>query len=85
MDWLARGHFVPKQGRPDQVRLVTDYIKLNHFIRRPIHPFPSADAICKMVKGKDKWYCKLDALDGYFQFPLDPESQLLTAFHLPWG
>ncbi len=84
-DWLARGHVVPKHGRLDQVRLVTDYIRLNHFIRSPIHPFPSADTICKMVKGKDKWYCKLDALHGYFQLPLDPESQLLTTFLLPWG
>ena len=84
-DWLSRGHFVPKPGRPAQARLVTDYVKLNAFIRRPIHPFPSADAICKMVKGTDKWFCKLDAVHGYFQLPLDPESQLLTAFLLPWG
>ncbi len=70
-DWLSRGHFVPKPGRPDQARLVTDYVKLDAFIRRPIHPFPSTHAICKMVKGTDKWFCKLDAVHGYFQLPLE--------------
>ncbi len=55
-DKLNRGHFVPKRGRPNQARLVTNYIKLNQHIRRPILPFLSADPICKMVKGQDKWF-----------------------------
>ena len=49
-EWLSKGHFVPKPGRPDEARLVTDYVKLNTHIRRPIHPFPSADIIFKMIK-----------------------------------
>ena len=83
--WLSRGHFVPKPGRPDEARLVTDYIKLNGYIRRPVHPFPSAEDVFKMVKKGSKWFAKLDAVHGYFQLPLSKESQLCTAFLLPWG
>ena len=38
--WISPAFFVPK---PDgiQMRLVTDYTKLNKFVHRPIHPFPS--------------------------------------------
>ena len=39
-DWCALGFFVPK---PDgiNVRMVTDYSKINKFVKRPVHPFPS--------------------------------------------
>jgi hypothetical protein len=82
-DWLHRGHFVFK---PDgRVRLVTDFITMNEFIERPVHPFPSPDAVFKSIKPGSKWFAKLDALHGYFQIPLDKESQMLTAFLLPQG
>ena len=84
-EWLSKGHFVPKPGRPDEARLVTDYVKLNSYIRRPVHPFPSADLVFKLIKQGSKWFCKLDAVHGYFQLPLDEKSQLCTAFLLPWG
>ena len=39
-DWCALGIFVPK---PDgvNIRMVTDYSKINKFVKRPVHPFPS--------------------------------------------
>ena len=83
-EWLSRGHFVLK---PDgkRVRLVTDFIDLNRYIDRPVHPFPKPDAVFKSILSGSKWFAKLDALHGYFQIPLDEESQLLTAFLLPQG
>ena len=38
-DWFVLGFFVPK---PDgvNVRMVTDYSKINKFVKRPVHPFP---------------------------------------------
>ena len=38
--WVSPAFFVPK---PDGIcmRLVTDYTKLNKFVHRAIHPFPS--------------------------------------------
>jgi hypothetical protein len=83
-DWLSRGHFLLKPcGK--KVRLVTDYMDINKFIDRPVHPFPRPDAVFRAVRSESKWFAKLDALHGYFQIPLDKESQLLTAFLLPQG
>ena len=32
-----------------------------------------------------KWFSKLDANQGYWQIPLDEESQELTTFNTPFG
>ncbi len=81
---LFRGHFVPKPGGKG-VRLVTDYTPINPYIERPVHPFPSPDIVFQSVGKDSKWFAKLDALHGYYQIPLAPESQKLTAFLLPQG
>ena len=46
--WVSPAFFVPK---PDGVRmrLVTDYTKLNKFVHRPIHPFPSTRDILQSI------------------------------------
>ncbi len=81
------GHFVPKDGGKAGLRLVTDYSNehLNKFICRPIHPFPATADILKSILANSKYFCKLDALQGYFQIPLDEESSKLTTFILPSG
>ncbi len=79
-----RKHFVPKPGGKG-VRLVTDYTPINPYIERPVHPFPSPDIIFQSVGKDSKWFAKLDALHGYYQIPLVPESQKLTAFLLSQG
>ena len=38
-----------------------------------------------MVKPESKHFAKLDAIQGYFQIPLDEESSKLTTFLLPMG
>ena len=43
-DWCSPGFFVPKSDGKS-VRLVTDYTKLNSFVQRPVHPFPSVNNI----------------------------------------
>ncbi len=83
-DNLFRGHFVPKPGGKG-VRLVTDYTPINPYIERPVHPFPSPDIVFQSVGKDSKRFAKLDALHGYYQIPLAPESQKLTAFLLPQG
>ena len=75
------GHFVLKKcGK--KVRLVTDYRILNQFVKRTVRPFRSANELMKRVHPSSKWFCKLDAIHGYFQVPLDEPSSLLTAFLL---
>ena len=50
-----------------------------------MHPFPSPDIVFQSKAKNSKWFVKLDALHGYYQIPLAPESQKLTAFLLSQG
>ena len=83
-EWISPAFFVEKPGT-SKVRLVTDYRQLNRRVKRPIHPFSPATDLIKRVDPNAKWFCKLDAVHGYFQIPLDEPSSLLTTFLLPYG
>ena len=47
-EWCSPAFFVPK---PDgkRVRLVTDYTKLNKYVKRPVHLFPSVQDIVQSI------------------------------------
>ena len=47
-DWCSPAFFVPK-GDSKRVRLVTDYTKLNQYVVRPVHPFPSVSDILQSI------------------------------------
>ena len=82
-EWCSRGFFVPKPN--GSVRLVVDLSPLNEYIERPIHPFTAGMELIKNLHPKSKVFCKLDAVLGYYQIPLDEESKKLTTFLLPSG
>jgi hypothetical protein len=67
------------------VRLVTDLRAINQFVIPPCHPFLSPRDVVRNIKTDSKWFCKLDALQGYYQVPLDEKSSYLTTFLLPSG
>ena len=75
---------MPK-GDGKRVRLVTDYTKLNKFVVRPVHLFPSVPDIIQSIPSSAAYFAKLDATHGYFQLPLDKEASRLTTFILPSG
>ena len=75
--------FFVKGGR--SIHLMTDLSKLNKFIVRPTHPFPSVQHILANVKNTHKVFTKMDAIQGYHQVALDNSSSLLTTFLLPSG
>ena len=83
-EWCSPAFFVPK-GDGKRVRLVTDYTKLNRFVVRPVHPFPSVADIIQSIPASAACFAKLDATHGYFQIPLDEEASKLTTFILPSG
>ena len=60
--WVSPAFFVPK---PDGVRmrLVTDNTKLNKFVHRPIHPFPSTRDTLQSIPHGKKLFAKLDAMN----------------------
>ena len=68
-EWCSPAFFVPK-GDGKRVRLVTDYTKLNRFVVRPVHPFPSVSDIILSIPASAACFAKLDATHGYFQIPL---------------
>ena len=71
--------------QPNNVRMVTDFTKLNLHVERPVHPFPSVDDIVKAIPPSAKFFAKMDAVHGYFQLALDDDSSYLTTFLLPSG
>ena len=73
------------KGDGQSIRLVTDYTKLNSFVKRPVHPFPSVIDILQAIPSSAKVFAKFDAVTGYFQIPLDEASSELTTFLLPSG
>ena len=75
---------MPK-GDGKRVRLVTDYIKLNKYVVRPVHPFPSVADIIQSIPASSTCFAKLDATHGCFQLPLNEEASRLITFLLPSG
>ena len=83
-DWCALGFFVPKSNGED-VQMVTDYSKINKFVKRSAHPFPSVADIVRLIPAGTRFFAKMDAIHRYFQLALHEESSKLTTFLLPTG
>ena len=81
-EWCSPAFFVPK-GDGKRVRLVTDYTKLNKFVIRPVHPFPSVSDIVQSIPANSRCFAKLDATHGYFQIPLSKGSVLSSTSFIP--
>ena len=82
-DWVSPAFFVQKPN--GKLRLVTDFTQLNKYVKRPIHPFPSAAEIVQRIPKGAKYFAKLDAIQGYHQVPLADDCRHLTTFLLPRG
>lgn len=82
-EWCAPSFFIPKPN--GDVRLIADFSKLSQQILRPVHPFPSSHEIIRSIKPGMKYFCSIDARQGYFQLKLDKSSQHLTTFLTPHG
>ncbi|KAG1653254.1 hypothetical protein GQR58_025728 [Nymphon striatum] len=82
-DFVSPFLVVPKPN--GKVRLVVDYKGLNKFVKRPVHPFPTIREVKMAIPPEAKWFATFDATRGYWQVPLDEDSQLLTTFLTPWG
>ena len=82
-EWCSRGFFVAKPN--GGARLVVDLSYLNSFIERPVHPFVAGTDLLKNLDPNSKVFCKLDAVLGYYQIPLDQDSKKLFTFLLASG
>ena len=77
-DWCSGLVVVPKANKMD-VRLCVDLTQLNKAVKREFHPMSSVDdSLAKLSNAQ--YFTRLDANSGFWQIPLDTESQLLTTF-----
>ena len=81
--WCSPAFFVPKKD--GDVRFIADFSRLSKAVERPVHPFLCVSDALRSVPPGMKYFCTLDAKQGYFQIPLAQESQALTCFMTPWG
>jgi len=82
-EWISPAFFVAKPN--GKVRLVTNFTRLNRYVKRPVHTFPCADEIRQRIPAGSRFFAKLDATMGYYQIPLAEESRHYTTFLLPLG
>ena len=81
-DWVSPIVVVPKAN--GEVRITTDFTKLNMAIKREKFILPSVDYTLAQL-GKSKVFTKLDCNNGFYQCVLDDESKKLTCFITPYG
>ena len=82
-EWCSRGFIVAK---PDGgARLIVDFSYINSFIEHPVHTFVAGTDLIKNLDPSSRVFCKLDAVLGCYQIPLDEESKKLFTFLLASG
>jgi transposase InsO family protein len=80
-DWVSSLVIVEKKGK---LRICLDPKNLNMAIKREHYQLPTIEEIVSRMS-KATVFSKLDARHGYWQLPLDEESQELTTFNTPFG
>ncbi|GBG59910.1 hypothetical protein CBR_g66715 [Chara braunii] len=94
-DFLAKGWIRPSSspyGAPvvfvrkknKDLRLCTDYRKLNAQIVKNAGPLPRIDDLLKRLGGA-KYFSKLDLKSGYYQVSIQPNNRYKTAFKTRYG
>ena len=80
--WCAPSFIIPKKD--GRVRFITDYRRLNRWIKRKPWPMPHINDMLNDI-GKFTYVTALDLSMGFYHFELDEELKQLTTFMLPWG
>ena len=79
--WASPCLLVPKEG--GQLRLCTDYRKLNAVTIPDSYPIPRIDDLVDSV-GQSKYLSKVDLVKGYYQIKLTEKAQIISAFITPF-
>ncbi|XP_071551747.1 uncharacterized protein [Panulirus ornatus] len=78
--WASPCLLVPKED--GQLRLCTDYRRLNSVTQSDAYPLPRIDDLTDMV-GQSKYISKIDLNKGFYQIPLTENAQTISAFITP--
>ena len=62
---------------PMKCRWVTDFINLNKALKRPVWGSESSSQILRRINPKARYFACFDAISGYHQIHIDPESSKL--------
>ncbi len=81
-EWAAPTFIQPK--KTGEIRILTDFRRLNDQIKRKPHPLPKIGDILQKLSGFT-YATALDLSMGYYHIPLDEESSKLCTTILPWG
>lgn len=81
-EWCSPIVLVPKKD--GSLRFCADFRKLNSISAFDPYPMPRVDDLIERL-GKAKFLTTLDLCKGYWQVPLTPEAQEMTAFRVPSG
>ena len=65
-------------------RFCIDYRELNSLTKCDLFPLPRIDDMLDQL-GKSRYFRTLDLASGYWQIPVNPQSQEKTAFITPQG
>ena len=88
-EWCSPAHFVEKPISDSRAevdsRLVTDFVWLNQFVERPVHPFEAPKQLIRKLPPGQKVFARFDCLHGYFQVLIAEAFRNLTTFLLPSG
>jgi hypothetical protein len=80
-DWAALTFIQSK--KTGDVRILTDFRRLNTHIKRKQFPLPNISDMLRKLSGF-KYATAIDLLMGYYHIPLDLEAQKLCTTILPW-
>ena len=80
---MERRHVSPTEETGD-VRVLTDFRKLNEYLVRKPHPLPKIKELLQKLQGF-KWATAIDLSMGYYHIPMDEYSQGLLGTVMPWG
>jgi hypothetical protein len=81
-EWAAPTFIQAK--KTGDVRILTDFRRLNAQIKRKPFPLPKISDILRKLSGF-KYATAIDLRMGYYHIPLDLEAQQLCTTILPWG
>jgi hypothetical protein len=81
-EWAAPTFIQPK--KTGDVRILTDFRRLNDMIKRKPFPLPKISDLLRKLSGF-KYATAIDLSMGYYHIPLDMEAQKLCTTILPWG
>jgi hypothetical protein len=81
-EWAAPTFIQAK--KTGDVRILTDFRRLNAQIKRKSFPLPNISDLLRKLSGF-KYTTAIDLIMGYYHIPLDLEAHKLCTTILPWG